>query len=274
MEVTRLIRFEDAEGVARLGLWEPDPRRESLGTARLIEGDLFGRWRPTDAVVRVRRLRAPVDPPNIYGIGLNYREHAAEGKRDVPDKPLIFIKATTSVIDPGAPIELPKSAPNKVDFEAELAVVIGRRARDVPESRVAEYLLGYTCANDVTARDCQKELDGQWARAKSFDTFCPLGPCIVPVGQLDPNDLAVRSRLNGQVMQDACTADMIFSAAYLVSYLSSQFTLLPGTVICTGTPAGVGFARNPRVFLRAGDVISVEVGGIGMLTNPVRGPVC
>ncbi|MFQ5490353.1 MAG: fumarylacetoacetate hydrolase family protein [Phycisphaerae bacterium] len=238
--------------------------------ARLIDGELFGTKTVTDREVAIARLLAPVDPPNIFGIGLNYRAHAAEGDRELPDEPLVFLKATTSVLDPGGPILLPPSAPEEVDFEAELAVVIGRTARGVRPEEAVDYVLGYTCANDVTARDCQKRRDKQWTRAKGFDTFCPLGPWLVTANAFDPAAAAVESMLNGQVMQSGRCGDLIFNCPTLISYLSHQFTLRPGTVICTGTPAGVGFARAPQVFLKPGDLIEVRVAGIGTLANPVE----
>jgi 2-keto-4-pentenoate hydratase/2-oxohepta-3-ene-1,7-dioic acid hydratase in catechol pathway len=185
-------------------------------------------------------------------------------------EPLIFLKATTSIIGPEDPIVLPKAAPDEVDYEAELAVVIGVRAREVSPEDALRYVFGFTCANDVSARDCQKRRDKQWARGKSFDTFCPIGPLIVTVDELDPAALAIRARLNGAIVQDSNTSKMIFSVPQLVSYLSYQFTLLPGTLILTGTPAGVGAGRTPPVFLRAGDEISVEIEGIGSITNLVR----
>jgi 2-keto-4-pentenoate hydratase/2-oxohepta-3-ene-1,7-dioic acid hydratase in catechol pathway len=159
-------------------------------------------------------------------------------------------------------------APGEVDYEAELVIIIGKRAHNVAEECALDYVLGYTCGNDVSARDCQLRLDAQWARGKSFDTFAPLGPCIET--DLDPDSCGIRSRLNGQVMQDANTDDMIFNTSQLVSYLSRCMTLLPGTAIMTGTPSGVGFARQPAVYLRAGDLIEIEVDGIGTLANPVR----
>ena len=207
---------------------------------------------------------------NVIAIGLNYRRHAAEGGHQVPEFPLVFVKLTTSVIGPGDPILLPTDAPDEVDYEAELAVVIGKTARKVSEADALKYVLGYTCANDVSARDCQVRRDKQWARAKGFDTFCPLGPCLLIDPKQDPNALPIRCRLNGKVMQDSNTADMIFSVPRLISYLSHQFTLLPGTVIVTGTPEGVGVARKPPVFLRDGDTIAVEIDGIGELVNPVK----
>jgi 2-keto-4-pentenoate hydratase/2-oxohepta-3-ene-1,7-dioic acid hydratase in catechol pathway len=171
------------------------------------------------------------------------------------------------------PIVLPADAPDEVDYEAELAVVIGRTARKVAQADALKYVLGYCCANDVSARDCQIRRDKQWTRAKSFDTFGPLGPCLVVDPKLDPNARPIRAILNGQVLQDSNTSDMIFSVPYLVSYLSQHFTLLPGTVIATGTPGGVGCTRKPPVYLRAGDEITIEIDGIGRLTNPVRADV-
>jgi len=259
----KIARFVDSDGVERLG--QPTgPDR-----ARVIEGDLFGEYRLGQAEATIARLLPPVWPPNVFGIGLNYHEHAAEGGREAPNKPLVFLKATTSVVAAGEPVRLPPSAPEEVDFEAELAVVIGRRAARVSLQAAPDYVLGYTCANDVTARDCQKRLDKQWARAKGFDTFCPLGPVMVTPDEFDPSEATVESFLNGQPMQRGHAADMIFDCPALVSYLSHQFTLLPGTVICTGTPAGVGYSRQPPVFLRPGDRITVRIAGIGDLTNPV-----
>jgi 2-keto-4-pentenoate hydratase/2-oxohepta-3-ene-1,7-dioic acid hydratase in catechol pathway len=184
----------------------------------------------------------------------------------VPKAPLLFINATSCVIAPNDPIVIPNVAPSQVDYEAELAVVIKKAARRVSEKDALKYVLGYTCGNDVSARDCQTG-DGQWARAKSFETFCPLGPWIET--DLDPTKLAIRGRLNGQTMQDANTSLMVFSVAFLISYLSQGMTLLPGTVIMTGTPAGVGFARKPPVYLKPGDVFEVDIEGIGVLRNPV-----
>lgn len=269
--MAKLIQFLDERDERKWGLWDGDTQ------AIPLEGDIFqycGKFGAVGAgarAVRVARLLPPVPlpPPNVFGIGLNYRQHAAETGAVAPENPLIFIKASTSVIGPGDPIMLPRAAPHEVDFEAELAIVIGKTARAVPESSVADYLLGYTCANDVTARDCQKRLDGQWARGKSFDTFCPLGPCLVPPDEFDPADADIIGTRNGQRMQKGRTSDMIFSCERLVSYLSEQFTLLPGTVICTGTPPGVGVARKPPVFLEAGDLVAVRIEGIGELANPV-----
>lgn len=260
----RIARFIDAEGDVAYG------RPVDMQHAHVMRGDLFDRHTFAERPVRVAKFLAPVDPPNVIAIGLNYKAHAEEqGLKTLPAEPLIFLKATTSVIGPGEPIVLPASAPNEVDFEAEIAVIIARRARKVSEAAALEHVLGYTIANDVSARDCQKVRDKQWARGKSFDTFCPLGPIVVTPDELDGNACPIRAVLNGRVMQESNTADMIFPIRHLVSYLSHQFTLLPGTVILTGTPPGVGFARKPPIFMRPGDNIAIEIDGIGRLENPV-----
>jgi len=259
----KLIRFEDESGAVRLG----EPVGEER--ARVIRGDMFGSYELTGETTTVRRPLPPVELVNIIAIGLNYRRHAEESGLAVPEAPVIFTKLTTSVIGPGEPIVLPADAPDEVDYEAELAVVIGKTARKVSEADALAYVLGYTCANDVSARDCQVRRDKQWARSKSFDTFCPLGPCLVVGSGMDPNALAIRARLNGELMQDSNTADMIFSVPTLISYLSHHFTLVPGTVILTGTPEGVGFARKPPRYLQPGDTIAIEIDGIGELANPV-----
>ena len=211
----------------------------------------------------------PVEPPNIIALGLNYRDHARETGVAAPPEPVVFLKATTSLIGHGQAIILPAEAPDEVDYEAELVVVIGRKAKNVSKDQALEHIFGYTCGNDVSARDCQMRRDRQWARAKSFDTFCPLGPWIET--ELDPSALSVRCRLNGAVMQEGSTADMMLDVPSIVSYLSRQMTLLPGTCILTGTPPGVGWARTPPVYLRPGDVVEVEISGIGTLRNPVTG---
>ncbi|MET0467595.1 MAG: fumarylacetoacetate hydrolase family protein [Aeromicrobium sp.] len=205
------------------------------------------------------RLLAPVIPRSkVIGVGKNYAKHAAEMGGEVPAEPLIFLKPNTSVIGPGEPIFYPEQS-NNISFEAELAVVIGRICRDVPVEDAAKVIFGYTVANDVTARDLQAK-DGQWARAKGYDTFCPLGPWIET--DFDPSDVGVSSRLNGDIKQDGRTSDMVFKVADIIAYVSSFMTLLPGDVILTGTPDGVG----P---MQVGDQVSVSVEGIGTLTNTV-----
>lgn len=259
----KIVRFLDSDGEIRYG--RPVDER----TARLIEGDVPGEFTVTDQTASIIKRLPPVDPPNIYAIGLNYRKHAEESGMGMPKAPVIFIKATTSVTATAMPIILPVSAPNAVDYECELAIVIGKEARDVSEDDAIDYVLGYTCGNDVSARDCQLEIDAQWARGKSFDTFCPLGPIMVTPDEIDGDNRGIRTILNGQVVQDSNTSDMIFGCRQLISYLSHQFTLLPGTVIMSGTPSGVGFARDPKIVLKDGDEVIVEIDGIGQLTNPV-----
>lgn len=259
MKLARYVTADGQRGIGRL----VEPR-----TAEPLIGELFGALHFADRRVSVGRFLPPVDPPNIFAIGRNYKGHAEETGATLPERPLIFQKTTTSLIGDGEPIVLPASAPNEVDSEAELAIIIGRTARRVAETAALDYVLGYTCANDVSARDCQR-MDKQWARAKGFDTFCPLGPWLVTADELDPRNCTICGRLNGQTMQNASTGAMVFSCRQLVSYLSHQFTLLPGTVILTGTPEGVGFARQPPVYLREGDRVEVQIQGIGTLSNPV-----
>jgi 2-keto-4-pentenoate hydratase/2-oxohepta-3-ene-1,7-dioic acid hydratase in catechol pathway len=205
------------------------------------------------------RLLAPVLPSKIVAIGRNYAEHARETGSEPPAEPLIFLKPSTAVVGPGDPIVRPAQLSKRVDFEGELAVVFGRLCRDVPADRVPEVIFGYTCANDVTARDLQAS-DGQWARAKGFDTFCPLGPWIET--GLDPRDVQLTTRVNGEVKQQASTSELIHDIVTLVTYATAVMTMLPGDVLLTGTPAGIG----PLV---AGDQVSVHIDGIGTLTNPV-----
>jgi 2-keto-4-pentenoate hydratase/2-oxohepta-3-ene-1,7-dioic acid hydratase in catechol pathway len=207
-------------------------------------------------------------PGKIVCVGLNYRDHAAESNMPVPASPVTFSKYGTSVTGPGRPIVLPRSS-QQVDYEAEMAVVIGRRAKHVPIERAFDHVLGYMNFNDVSARDFQFA-DGQWQRGKACDTFAPMGPFILTRDRAgDPHALRIRLRLNGQTMQDSSTAQLIFGVDHIVSFLSQTVTLEPGDVIATGTPPGVGFARKPPVFLKAGDVVEVEVDGLGVLSNPV-----
>jgi len=237
----------------------------------IIEGEILGGHEITDetcAVSDIKRYLPPVMPPNIIAIGRNYLEHARELNSEVPDKPLIFLKATSSLVGHQQPIILPKAAPGEVDYEAELVVVIGKDAKGISPAEAPGYILGYTCGNDVTARDCQKRIDKQWARSKSFDTFGPVGPVIET--ELDPTDVRVRSVLNGECMQDDTTGKLIFPVYELVSYLSENFTLWAGTLIFTGTPPGVGAGRRPPVFLSPGDTITIEVEGVGSLENRVQ----
>lgn len=263
----RLHRYLDPLGVVRHAGEAAD------GTLLRIDGDPFGDHRVTRQIAEVARRLAPVTPAAIFGIGLNYRRHAEETGARLPTHPVVFMKGPSAVQDPGAPIQLPRHLPSEeVDYEGELAVVIGTVCKNVPRERALEHVRGYTCANDVSARDWQKRLGGgQWCRGKTFDTFAPLGPCLItPDELLDPNALTLRTLVNGEVRQASNTQDMIFDVPTLIAFLSGSTTLLPGTVILTGTPHGVGMAATPPRWLRPGDVVTVEIEGIGALTNPVE----
>lgn len=216
-------------------------------------------------------LAAPLlAPAKIVAIGKNYAEHAIETKSAVPEEPIVFAKFATSIIGPGADITWNASLTNQVDFEAELAVIIGQRARNVAEENALDYVFGYTCANDVSARDLQYR-GKQWVRGKSLDTFCPLGPWIVTADEIpDPQNLGIRCQVNGRTMQNSHTSKMIFSVPFLISFLSHHFTLLPGDIILTGTPDGVGAFREPPEFLRDGDSVMVEIEAIGQIVNQCR----
>ncbi len=265
----RIVRFVSGSKV-HLG------REIDSTSAYRIEGALLdgpAGWKVTDQKLRIEKLLAPLVPTDILCIGLNYREHAAESGSAIPQNPMLFIKASNTLNNPGDPIPLPRRS-EQVDYEAELAVVIGKPAKDVPRDRALDYVLGYTCANDVSARDWQREKNlggGQFARGKSFDGFCPLGPCLVTADEIpNPNALRLRTLLNGQVMQDHTTGDMIFDVPTLIESLSSTMTLRPGAIILTGTPQGVGFARKPPIWMRDGDTVVIEIEKIGQLENPVR----
>lgn len=216
------------------------------------------------------RLIAPVPRPGkLIAIGLNYRDHAAESNMAIPERPVVFSKFTTSITGPNEPVVLPATSA-QVDYEAELAVVIGRRAKNVPRQQALEFVLGYTIINDISARDFQFA-DGQWQRGKSCDTFAPMGESIVTTDEVsDPHKLSIKLRLNGQTMQDSNTDQLIFGVPELIAFLSETITLEPGDVIATGTPPGVGFARKPPVFLQDGDVMEVEIEKLGVLRNPVE----
>lgn len=232
------------------------------------DGDPFTNLLPEAAGIDPFAVRylPPVCPPNVLCLGLNYRKHADEVGLPYPHEPLIFIKSTTSVCGPCDPIVLPAHSPDSIDHEAELAIVIRKRGKNIPEAEAEDYILGFTVANDVSNRAVQFS-DGQWARAKSYDTFCPLGPEIVT--GLDGDNLDIVCRVDGEVRQSSNTSDMIFSCRQIVSYTSRFMTLLPGTVILTGTPEGVGFSRKPPVYLRAGQTLETEIAGIGVLSNPI-----
>lgn len=261
-----IIRYQDSTGQIGYASQQPD------GSALVIEGDIFGQHQVTDRAADVAKRLAPVQPTIILCIGLNYRHHAAESGLSAPEHPVLFIKNPAAVQNPGDPILLPqKLKSDSVDYECELAVVIGKTARNVSKADALSYVLGYTCANDVSARDWQKNGGGgQWCRGKTFDTFCPLGPVLVTSDEItDPNTLAIKTIVNGETVQDWNTNDMIFDVPTLIEFLSADTTLLPGTVIITGTPHGVGMARKPPLWLKSGDTVSIEIERIGTLTNPV-----
>jgi 2-keto-4-pentenoate hydratase/2-oxohepta-3-ene-1,7-dioic acid hydratase in catechol pathway len=211
----------------------------------------------------------PIERPGkIVCVGLNYRDHAEEQGVPLPEAPLLFAKWQNTLIGPGEPIVIPPIV-TKCDYEAELGVVIGARARDVSAENALEAVAGYICVNDVSARDLQFG-DGQWTRGKSPDTFCPVGPRLVPRDEVaDPQQLAIRAILNGEVMQESSTSNMVFGVADVIAYITQAITLEPGDLIATGTPAGVGVFRKPPVFMQPGDEITIEIEGLGSLTNPV-----
>lgn len=221
--------------------------------------------RPLNSV----KLMAPVlNPSKVIAIGLNYMDHCREQKIEPPKAPVIFTKFPSSIVGQGDTIRWDPGLTQQVDYEAELAVVIGRTARRVSQAEALNYVAGYTILNDVSARELQFG-DGQWIRGKSLDTFCPLGPYLVTRDEIpNPNNLAIRCIVNDQVLQDSTTAEMIFQVPFLIEYISRAFTLYPGDVITTGTPDGVGVFRNPKVFLKDGDTVTVEIEGLGQLTNP------
>lgn len=242
-----------------------DVLRESIHQGLDLGGSSSGSYPLAEATL----LCPVVNPPKIVCIGLNYSDHAAESGRDAPERPLMFAKFANAITDPGAKVEFPSPELAEIDYEGELAVVIGRQARDVSVETALEYVLGYTVANDISARDAQFG-DGQWLRGKSTDGFCPLGPTLVTADEIDDvQNLDLRTHLNGEEMQSGNTNDMIFSVPEIIAYASRYLTLVPGDVLLTGTPPGVGFARTPQVFLSSGDVIEVEVGGIGRLSNTI-----
>jgi 2-keto-4-pentenoate hydratase/2-oxohepta-3-ene-1,7-dioic acid hydratase in catechol pathway len=244
-----------------------------VNRAQRIEGSLFepqkhatGEWLPID------KLLAPLVPVDILCIGSNYKDHIIESNAEWPEKPMLFIKSSNTLNDPGGAIPVPKLS-SKVDYEGELVIVIGKTAKNVPREKAMEYVFGYTIANDVSARDWQKDNalnGGQFARGKSFDGFCPLGPCIVTADEIrNPNALTLKTILNGQTVQSSSTSQMVFDVPTLVESVTSTMTLRAGSVILTGTPSGVGAGRKPPLWLKAGDRIAVEIESIGRLENPV-----
>ena len=263
----RITRFLDSDGQAGYGAEQGD------GTVLRLSGSLFGEHKVTDQRAEVHKRLAPLEPSSILGIGLNYEHHANESGIPIPEYPVLFVKSVSAVQHPGDPILLPTHLKSsEVDYECELAVVIGKECKNVSRADALDYVLGYSCANDVSARDWQLEKGGgQWCRGKSFDTFAPLGPCLITTDEIpDPHSLQIRTLINGEVMQDWSTEDMIFDVPALIEFLSGSTTLMPGTVILTGTPHGVGMARKPPRWLKSGDEVTIEIEGIGHLVNPVE----
>lgn len=262
----KIIRHLSPTGPAYAAL-QPD------GSALEITGDIYGDHQVTDKKVQPGKLLAPIVPTQILCIGLNYRKHADETGSKYPERPILFVKGINALQNPNDPIEIPTHlASHEVDYECELAVVIGKSCKNVSPENALDYVLGYTCANDVSARDHQIKLGGgQWCRGKFFDTFAPLGPALVtPEDIPNPNALTIATDLNGKRVQESNTNDMIFDVAHIISYLSGSTTLVPGTVILTGTPKGVGMAAKPNpVWLKAGDSVSIVIEKIGTLTNSV-----
>ncbi len=262
----KIIRYQDRAGQTGYAALQGD------GSALKLTGDIYQSPKTSSEQVEVARLMAPIQPALIICIGLNYRHHAQETGAKIPEYPVVFFKGINTVLDPGQPIQIPTHLrSDEVDYECELAVVIGRAGKNIKREHALDHVLGYTCCNDVSARDWQiKRGGGQWCRGKTFDTFSPLGPALVTRDEiLNPNELKIRTVLNGEIMQDWNTNDMIFDVPALIEFLSGSTTLLPGTVILTGTPHGVGMARKPPRWLKAGDNVTIEIEKIGELKNPV-----
>jgi 2-keto-4-pentenoate hydratase/2-oxohepta-3-ene-1,7-dioic acid hydratase in catechol pathway len=270
-QVLRKLGRPPQDMIELLGLGER--YRQALGVVAACASGM-GKKAPKGLVTSLRtaKLRAPIAHPNkITCIGLNYADHAREGGQEPPAAPIFFLKSHNTICGPGDRIKLPANS-TQVDYEAEFAVVIGKRGSHIAESDAHKYIAGYTLLHDVSARDMQFS-DKQWYRGKSCDTFAPTGPWIVTPDEIpDPNNLRISLTLNGETMQDSNTSNLIFKVPFLISYLSQSVTWEVGDLISTGTPPGVGFARKPPVYLKAGDTVSVSVEGIGTLTNPVVGP--
>lgn len=270
----RLAQYYSNDGSAKVALVE-----QGRLFPLFFEGDMidlitrgFGFEHDSHGYMLDEVIFAPVvsRPSKIIALGLNYKDHADESKGHVPESPLIFAKFPNTLLGHKGTITWSKSITNKVDYEAELAVVMGNETKNCPPQHALDNVFGYTCANDVSARDLQFG-DGQWVRGKSLDSFCPLGPWCVTADELsDPNNLKIACRLNGNTMQESNTSNMIFPVAEIISFLSRHFTLYPGDVILTGTPSGVGAFRDPSVYLKDGDEVCIEIEGIGTLTNTCK----
>ena len=263
----RIARVIDDKGALTHAALKPD------GTARKLNGDSFTTFAESGEPVEIRAWLAPIDPEAIICVGANYRAHIEEcGDENVPDYPILFMKNPASANAHLRPIHLPRLCENEVDYEGELAVVIGKACRNVSRENVWDYVLGFTAANDVSARIWQLHKGGgQWCRGKGFDGFCPLGPALVTTDEIQsPGNLRITTTLNGEIVQDGNTNLMIFDIPTLISFISQDTTLLPGTVILSGTPAGVGWTREPKLLLQDGDTVCVDIENIGKLINPVQ----
>lgn len=262
----KIIRYQDQQGIVGYAAQQAD------GTALKLIGDICHSPQLTTEPAEVAKLLAPIQPSSIICIGLNYRRHAQETGAKIPEYPVVFFKGINTLLNPGESIQIPTHLrSDEVDYECELAVVIGRACKNVGRADALSYVLGYTGCNDVSARDWQIKRGGsQWCRGKTFDTFSPLGPVLVTPDEIpNPNELGIRTILNGETMQDWNTNDMIFDVPTLIEFLSGSTTLLPGTVILTGTPHGVGMAQKPPRWLKAGDSVTIEIEKIGALQNSV-----
>ena len=262
----RIIRYLAQEGDIRFAAEQPG------GRCFDIRGDIFRTFEVTGHESNMVKVLAPIEPRVILCIGLNYRKHAEETGAKIPEWPVLFLKSPNTLQNPGDPIVLPtKLRSDEVDYECELAVIIGQECKNVSKDRALEVVFGYTAANDVSARDWQKRFGGgQFCRGKSFDTFAPLGPAILTKDEIpSPNSLRIGTRVNGKTRQSSNTSDMLFDVPTLVEFLSGSTTLYPGTVILTGTPQGVGMAMNPPQYLAPGDFVEIEIEKIGVLSNPV-----
>ncbi len=259
----KIIRYQDSEGSIGYAALQDG------GQARRLSGDIYGQFSVTNDVADTHEVLAPVVPSMIWCIGLNYRQHAIEARMNIPQVPVVFAKGPNALQGPDAPVFIPKAAPAEIDYEGELVVVIRKACKNVSRERALEYVLGYTCGNDVSARDWQLNTGGsQWCRGKTFDSFAPIGPCLVTTDEItNPNSLRLRTIVNGKTVQEDSTGDMIFDVPTLIEFLSKSTTLLPGTIIFTGTPFGVGMGQNPPLWLKEGDVVQVEIERIGTLTN-------
>lgn len=261
----KIIRYQEAQGKITYA------QQTEQGTFDL-EGDPYTSLKATSKKSEIFKLLAPIVPTQILCIGLNYRKHAEECGAPIPERPVLFVKGANALQNPGDPIVLPRHArSDEVDYECELGVVIGKACKNVKRENAIDYVLGYTCVNDVSARDWQlKWGGGQWCKGKFFDTFAPIGPCLVTPDEIpQPNNLKIKTVLNGETVQNSSTSDMIFDIPAIIEFLSGSTTLLPGTIILTGTPQGVGMASKPPKYLKAGDSVTIEIEKIGALTNPV-----